>query len=228
MVYPTYCQGVRPSSGHGCPAPSADKHSQNRPVGPRVALGAKQATPGAPSGSKQATPRGRPAVQNRPAPERRPSAQRPSAPGCRRQASLCEPWRPVILDKLELGLTAQRIYQDLVTEHGFAGKYHSVRRFVARLGHNQALPFRRMECAPGEEVQVDFGSGIPIRQPDGKRRRTHVFRIVLSHSRKGYSEVVYPADHRGLHALPGKRLLALRRRAQGRGAGQPESRRRDA
>ena len=27
--------------------------------------------------------------------------------------------------------------------------------------------------------------------PDGKRRRTHVFRIVLSHSRKAYSEVVY-------------------------------------
>jgi transposase len=28
-------------------------------------------------------------------------------------------------------------------------------------------------------------------QPDGKRRRTHVFRIVLSHSRKAYSEAVY-------------------------------------
>ena len=48
-----------------------------------------------------------------------------------------------------------------------------------------------MECAAGEEVQVDFGSGIPILQPDGKRRRTHVFRMVLSHSRKGYSEAVY-------------------------------------
>src|SRR5262249_58601900 len=31
----------------------------------------------------------------------------------------------------------------------------------------------------------------PIVGPDGKRRRTHVFRIVLSHSRKGYSEAVY-------------------------------------
>ena len=28
-------------------------------------------------------------------------------------------------------------------------------------------------------------------RPDGKRRRPHVFRIVLSHSRKAYSEVVY-------------------------------------
>jgi transposase len=108
-----------------------------------------------------------------------------------KQASLCEPWRQVILSKLEAGLTAQRIYQDLVSEHGFAGKYPSVRRFVRRLEHKQVLPFRRMECAPGEEAQVDFGSGIPICQSDGKRRRTYVFRIVLSHSRKGYSEAVY-------------------------------------
>jgi transposase len=104
--------------------------------------------------------------------------------------SLCEAWQAVILAKVEAGLTAQRIYQDLVAEHGFAGKYHSVRRYVRRLGAGQALPFRRMECAPGEEAQVDFGSGIPITTAEG-RRRTHVFRIVLSHSRKGYSEAVY-------------------------------------
>jgi hypothetical protein len=48
-----------------------------------------------------------------------------------------------------------------------------------------------MECAPGDEAQVDFGAGAPIRQADGTKRRTHVFRIVLSHSRRGYSEAVY-------------------------------------
>jgi transposase len=105
--------------------------------------------------------------------------------------SLCEPWRDIILDKLQAGLTAQRIYQDLVSDHGFCGHYHSVRRFVRRLGTKRDLPFRRMECAPGEEAQIDFGSGIPITGADGKRRRTHVFRIVLSHSRKAYSEAVY-------------------------------------
>jgi hypothetical protein len=52
------------------------------------------------------------------------------------------------------------------------------------------LPFRRLECGPGEEAQVDFGTGAPLILPDGTRRRTHVFRIVLSHSRKGYSEAV--------------------------------------
>ena len=50
---------------------------------------------------------------------------------------------------------------------------------------------RRMECAAGEEAQVDFGSGAPVVGADGKRRKTHVFRIVLSHSRKAYSEATF-------------------------------------
>lgn len=107
------------------------------------------------------------------------------------QPSLCEPYRPIIEAKLAAGLTAQRIFQDLVQDHGFTAKYHSVRRFVQRLDGGRPLPFRRMECAPGDEVQVDFGTGAPIVGPDGRRRKTHVFRMVLSHSRKGYSEAVY-------------------------------------
>ena len=79
---------------------------------------------------------------------------RPGRPGPH-QISLCEPWRDIIVAKLEGGLTAQRIYQDLVSEHGFAGKYSSVRRFARRLERHQPLPFRRMECGPGEEAQVE-------------------------------------------------------------------------
>jgi hypothetical protein len=56
------------------------------------------------------------------------------------------------------------------------------------------LPFRRLECEPGQEAQVDFGSGAWIVQEDGKKRKTHVLRIVLSHSRKGYSESVFKQD----------------------------------
>ena len=48
-----------------------------------------------------------------------------------------------------------------------------------------------MECGPGDEAQVDFGAGAPVVGPDGKRRKTHVFRIVLSHSRKAYSEATF-------------------------------------
>jgi transposase len=106
------------------------------------------------------------------------------------RASACEPWRAFILGKLDQGLCAQRIFQDLTAEHGYAGSYYSVCRFVRRLGVSTPLPFRRLECGPGAEVQVDFGTGAPI-VVDGKRRRTHVFRLVLSHSRKAYSEAVY-------------------------------------
>lgn len=141
--------------------------------------------------SKQATPQGAPIGSKQASPEGAPNEPPPTEVDPRRQVSLCEPWRQIIVDKLELGLTAQRVFQDLVSEHGFSGKYSSVRRFVQRLSHSQPLPFRRLECEAGEEVQVDFGTGIPILQPDGKRRRTHVFRMVLSHSRKGFSEVVY-------------------------------------
>ena len=109
----------------------------------------------------------------------------------RGRPSECEPYRSIIVAKLELELSAQRIYQDLVGEHGFTGGYDSVKRFVRQLGQGRALPMRRMESAAGEEAQVDFGSGAPVIGPDGKRRKTHVFRIVLSHSRKAYSEVTY-------------------------------------
>ena len=105
--------------------------------------------------------------------------------------SLCEPFREVILAALDQGLSAQRIYQDLVAEHGFTAQYHSVRRYVAKLNAATPLPFRRIEVAPGEEAQIDFGSGAPVINSDGRRRKTHVIRVVLSHSRKAYSEVVF-------------------------------------
>jgi len=63
--------------------------------------------------------------------------------------SQCEPFRAVILEKVESGLTAQRIWQDLTEEHGFRADYESVKRFVRHLRARTPLPFRRMECEPG-------------------------------------------------------------------------------
>ncbi|MCX5661462.1 MAG: IS21 family transposase [Planctomycetota bacterium] len=122
--------------------------------------------------------------------------------------SNCLAHRAEILAKLESGLTARRIHQDLASDHGgCVPSYHSVRRFVGKLratgvasggsggsGGGGGLPFRRMECAPGQEMQVDFGRGAPVVGPDGKRRCPHVLRVVLSHSRKGYSQAVDRQD----------------------------------
>lgn len=104
--------------------------------------------------------------------------------------SRCEPFREVILSKLAQGLDSQRIFQDLVEEHGFGEKYWSVHRFVKSLGVSSELPFRRIEVEPGWELQVDFGAGRPCPDHTGVLRKTFVFRAVLSFSRKGYTEAV--------------------------------------
>jgi transposase len=108
--------------------------------------------------------------------------------------SLCGGLREVIAPMIELGLNAQRIYQDLAAVHGFGGSYPSVRRYVAKLKASEPERVWRIECQPGEEMQVDFGLGAPLVGADGKTRRTWLFRAVLSYSRKGYSEAVLRQD----------------------------------
>ena len=105
--------------------------------------------------------------------------------------SLCEDHRARIEAKLQAGLSAQRIYQDLQTEVQFAGSYQSVKRFVRHLRHAQPERVWRLEVQPGEEVQVDFGTGAWVVEADGRRRRPWVLRVVLSCSRKAYSEAVF-------------------------------------
>ena len=113
---------------------------------------------------------------------------RPEFPG---PPSKCAPLRGTISEKLDAGLSAQRIWQDLKVEHGFAGSYQSVKRFCRRLGRKTELPFRRIEVEPGAEAQVDFGKGALVERPNGKRRRPHVLRVGLSFSRKAYSQGVW-------------------------------------
>jgi transposase len=104
--------------------------------------------------------------------------------------SLCEPFAELIKAKLQGGLSFQRIFQDLVADHGFGGGYDSVKCFARRYQDSLPLPFRRMESSPGEEAQVDYGQGAWVLQ-EGKRRRPHLLRVVLSFSRKGYTEAFW-------------------------------------
>jgi transposase len=48
-----------------------------------------------------------------------------------------------------------------------------------------------MEVEPGNEAQIDFGTAALVIDANGKKRRPWMFRIVLSQSRKAYSEVVW-------------------------------------
>jgi transposase len=159
--------------------------AQNQPNAPtgNPGDGANGYQPNAPTGTEGDGGTGAPTQPNAPTGSGSPS---------RGLRSECEPFRASILAKIEQGLEAVRIHQDLLVEHGSGvPSYYSVRRFIARLRHKTPLPFRRMETEPGEEAQVDFGTGAPVIGPDGKRRRPWMFRIALSYSRKAYSEAVW-------------------------------------
>lgn len=108
--------------------------------------------------------------------------------------SQCEKDRGYISERLEAGLSAQRIYQDLVVERGYEGSYESVKRYVRKIKAKSPRRIWRMESLPGEEGQGDFGRGAPIEREGGKVQKTWVFRLILTYSRKGYSEVVLRQD----------------------------------
>jgi len=108
--------------------------------------------------------------------------------------STCEPFRKRIEDALEEGLTAKRIHQDLCAEAGFTGSYESVKRYAARLRKKEPKRFERVEVPPGAEAQVDFGTGNWFLDSSGKKKRAHVLRVVLSHSRKAFTEMVRRQD----------------------------------
>ena len=123
-----------------------------------------------------------------------PKCTTPGAEVITGSRSLCVVHKDIIGLMVEQGLSAQRVYQDLVAGHGFEGSYQSVSRFVAKLKDTPEGRVWRVECEAGEEMQVDFGLGAPIKKADGKTRRTWVLRAVLSNSRKGYSEAVLRQD----------------------------------
>lgn len=108
----------------------------------------------------------------------------------RETRSLCEHYRGIIEEKLELGLDALRIHQDLVVENGFEGSYYSVQRYVKKLKEVSPNRVWRMECDPAQEAQIDFGVMNLLDTGTGRLKRVNLFRITLSHSRKSYSEAV--------------------------------------
>lgn len=101
-------------------------------------------------------------------------------------SSACELHREAIEVALSQGRNAMAIWQDLVDVHGFPGAYGSVKRFVRGLrGKQSPEACAVIETAPGEELQVDYGSGPMVRDGHtGKYRRTRLFVLTLGYSRK--------------------------------------------
>ena len=110
------------------------------------------------------------------------------SPGSAGRRSSCssEAYREWIELELSRGRNATGIFQDLVDRHGFTGSYESVKRFVRKLrGPVSAEARAIIETRPGEECQVDYGTGPMVRDPDtGKYRRPRLFVLTLGSSRK--------------------------------------------
>ena len=112
-------------------------------------------------------------------------------------ASTSEPYRELIERGLEKGRNAKAIWQDLVDDHGFAGGYQSVKRFVNHLRESASpqQPCAVIVTQPGEEAQVDYGEGPMVCDPQsGRYRRTRLFVLTLGYSRKCVRLIVFTSS----------------------------------
>lgn|SRR5574337_225355 len=138
-------------------------------------------------------------------------SEAPSPPPPAAKPSECEPYREIVEEALGKRRNGVSIYQELVDKHGFAASYSSVRRFVRRLrGRVDAKTFAVIHTDPGEEAQVDYGTGPLVRHPEtGKYRRTRLFVLTLGCSRKSVRLLVWKSSARmwaELHEIAFRRL----------------------
>ncbi len=88
--------------------------------------------------------------------------------------SSVEPYREVVEGLLAQGVEMVAIHQRLGRHHGYTGSYTSVRRFVRHLRPRTKEAVVRLESAPGQCAQVDFGGAglLRARPPAGGGRPT--------------------------------------------------------
>jgi transposase len=118
------------------------------------------------------------------------AASLPPAPP--QTVSTVEPHRAIVRDLLDQGLETEAIYQRLKEQHGFAGHYQAVWRFVRKLEPAGPDVTVRVEVEPGAEVQVDFGYAGRMFDPVSQKvRKAWAFVGTLSFSRHQYVEFVF-------------------------------------
>jgi transposase/5S rRNA maturation endonuclease (ribonuclease M5) len=124
---------------------------------------------------------------------------RPPGPGQnlpKHARSACEPHREWIEDQVRLGRNAMAIYQDLVEQFAFTHRYNSVKRFVRHLRRKDPKQYDRLEFLPGEEAQVDYGTGAPTLHANGKYRRPRLFIMTLKYSARAFRKVVWKSSQK--------------------------------
>jgi len=100
-------------------------------------------------------------------------------------------YRAVVEKLVKEKVEVAAIYERL-KERGYSGSYSAVYRFVQRVKGHLPEATVRVERAPGEEGQVDFGyAGWMIDPETGQLRRTWAFVMTLAWSRHQYVEFVF-------------------------------------
>lgn len=99
-------------------------------------------------------------------------------------------YHALVIKLREQGVKMTAVYARL-QEQGFEGSYSAVQRYVRRLEPKQPDITVRVERAPGEEAQVDFGYAGYMLDEQGQRRKAWGFVMTLSWSRHQYVEFVF-------------------------------------
>ncbi len=102
---------------------------------------------------------------------------------------LLDPYREHIMEWIEEELSAVRMHEKLL-QMGVSVGYSTVKDYCANIKSRKNI-FVRIHTEPGDEAQVDFGYVGLTQDNNGKRRKTWVFNMRLSHSRYDYYEKVY-------------------------------------
>lgn len=113
------------------------------------------------------------------------------------ELSSVDAWATDIRHQVRAGVGPRAIYDWLRAERvGFTGSYDAVKRFARRLRRKDPVKAEdvaiRVETAPGQVAQVDFGYlGFLVDPASGKARKAWVFVLVLGFSRHMYAEIVF-------------------------------------
>src|SRR5216684_3558141 len=198
--------GVRPPGAWGRRAPAKPANETEVTTGSDAAKPANTVNPNPNPNPENFSSKGKTKATAKPANESEVitgfgvelSASEHQPPPLVPSTSLCEPFRDAVELGLSQGRNAMAIWQDLVSESGFRGGYQTVKRFVRKLRGNQSPQARAVILtAPGEEAQVDYGSGPMVRNPQtGKYRRTRLFVLTLGYSRKAVRLLTFRSSSR--------------------------------
>lgn len=107
-------------------------------------------------------------------------------------ASSVEQFGEIVKTLRKQGVEMVAIWQRLRDNYGYSGSYSAIRRYVHQLEPKEPEVYARVQTAPGQEMQVDFGEVGQLYDPaSGAMRTGYVFVATLSHSRHQYAELVF-------------------------------------